>query len=144
VPGEYRLRVRLVYGSDMDFDACSHDSWSETEDYLVEIIDLSLCAGTPEAGTANNDEMSVCATLPFIISVEGASEPAEGLSRIWQSSPAGANSWTDVAGATAANYTVGGINAPTDYRYRVICANSDQSDVSNVVEVSLNPATECY
>src|SRR5690606_34835613 len=43
------------------------------------------------------------------------------------------------------NYTVAaGIATPTDFRYRVTCENSSETDYSNVVSVGLNPGTECY
>ena len=141
--GDYRLRVRMVYSNET-FTACSDQTYGETEDYNVNIIDLDACSGTPEAGT-EIDDFSVCANIPFEISVTGASDPAEGLSRIWQSSPAGQNVWTDIDGATSPVYTVSsGIAEPMDYRYLVACSNSQQSDESGVIAVSLNPAIECY
>src|SRR5690606_38817865 len=94
-PGEYRLRVRLVYGSDMDFDACSADSFGETEDYTVEIIELTTCTGTPDAGTADANEYVVCANNPLSMSVEGASDPADGLTRSWQLSTDGGSTWSN-------------------------------------------------
>ena len=146
VPGNYRLRVRMVYtSSDLDFDACGNQSFGETEDYMIEILELPGCSGTPEAGTVDLSELSVCANFAFDLSVTGASDPADGLTRVWQSSPAGENVWTDIPGASSTTYTVaGGISVPTDFRYRVECVNSQETAYSDVVQVGLNPAAECY
>ncbi len=148
LPGEYRLRVRQ--GTNWDatpptFTGCSVEDFGETEDYTVSIINIDACQGTPDAGTPNNAALNVCADLPFTVSVSGASDPAEGLTRIWQSSPAGQNEWTNISGATSTNYTVqAGINAPMDYRYEVTCANSEETSASDLIEVTLKPETECY
>src|SRR5690625_206960 len=53
-PGEYRLRVRLVYSSS-SIQPCGSASWGETEDYTVEIIQLEDCEGPVTAGTVADD-----------------------------------------------------------------------------------------
>src|SRR5690606_28583085 len=144
-PGEYRLRVRLVYGSDMDFDACSADSFGETEDYTVEIIELTTCTGTPDAGTADANEYVVCANNPLSMSVKGASDPADGLTRSWQLSTDGGSSWSNIAGATSTIYEHPGITVDTDFRYSVTCTNSGETAYSNVLEMGINTVvTDCY
>src|SRR5690606_33048978 len=48
-------------------------------------------------------------------------------------------------GATSSGYTLTqGIAVPTDFRFKVTCTLSDQSDVSNTIAIGLNPASECY
>ena len=145
-PGNYRMRVRMVYGMEPPtFDACSEQIYGETEDYTVKIISLDDCTGTPTAGTIDEDDFSICAGNEFTLSVTGASVPANGLEYIWQSSPAGANTWTDVEGPTAITYTVEvEIQEPTDFRFKISCTNSGESDISEIVSVSLNPSEECY
>src|SRR5699024_10945089 len=102
------------------------------------------CEGTPTAGTAEDDEVSVCAGNAFTISISRAADPANGLERIWQSSPAGEADWTDIEDAHATPYVVEeGIDEPTDFRYKATC-NDGEPDYSNTIEVSLNPGTECY
>src|SRR5699024_8941253 len=103
-------------------------------DYEVEIIELEDCEGTPTAGTAEDDEFSVCAGNAFTLSISGASDPANGLERIWQSSPAGEDDWADIEDAHANTYVVEeGIDEPTDFRYKVTC-NDGEPDYSNTIE----------
>src|SRR5699024_4254005 len=99
-PGTHRLRVQYTHNVEGDeLDPCEvSTNYSETEDYMVEIPTLEDCEGTPTAGTVET-EMAVCANVAIELSAEGASDPAGGLDRIWQSSPAGENEWTDIEGS---------------------------------------------
>ena len=144
--GNYRMRVRMVYSASAPtFDACSVEGDGETEDYIVEIIELDGCQGTPTAGTINEDDFNICPNFAFSLSVSGATQPSSGLQRIWQSSPVGEDIWTDIPGATSTSYTfTNGVEEDSDFRYKVTCTNSEESDVSNIVTVSVNPANECY
>src|SRR5690554_6182313 len=145
-PGSYRLRVRMVYGSAAPtWDACQMGSEGETEDYKITIIELDDCVGTPTAGTVLTEDDSYCAFSPIVLVANGASEPANGLSRIWQSSPTGTDTWTDIEGAVSPTFVLQeGITIPTDFRFQVTCAISDETDVSNVIEIDLKPGNECY
>src|SRR5699024_8429987 len=50
-----------------------------------------------------------------------------------------------IEGASSNNYTLEeGIEEPTDFRYKLVCDFSDESDISDVIEVTLKPANECY
>ena len=80
--GTYRMRVRLVYYDD-GFDACDMNSYGETEDYSIEVIQLNNCSGTPTAGTVNGP-INICAGNNFSLSTTGATAPADGLTGIWQ------------------------------------------------------------
>src|SRR5690554_3374241 len=141
--GDYRLRVRLVYNSS-DIDPCTSEFYGETEDYTVTVISSSPCSGMPSAGTTIAD-FDVCPLSAFTISTLNASAPAAGLDSKWQSSPEGANIWTDIAGANSVNFNItAGITAATDYRYIRTCTNSNLSDTSDVLSVTLSPGTSCY
>ena len=144
--GSYRLRVRMVFYEE-NFNACDSYNYGETEDYKVEILQLANCSGTPTAGIAAMDQFGVCATSAFTLSVAGSSDPADGLVKGWQSSPAGQNIWTNIEGnsASSSNYThTGGILQATDFRYKITCTHSSESDYSNVVQVSMNPGLDCF
>ncbi len=146
--GEYRLRVRLVFDwSDNipTFDECGIEDYGETEDYTISIIEMDACQDAPSAGTPDIATFDICPLTPFLISVSGTSQPAIGLTGIWQSSPANQDAWADIAGAGSINYTIAqGIQEPTHFRYTLACANSEQSDTSDIIQVGLKPATECY
>ncbi len=142
--GDYRMRVRLVYTGD-NIDPCGSETYGETEDYTVSIIQLDECTGTPTAGTIEASEFSVCANDAFALTVTGSSEPAEGLERTWQSSPAGEDTWTDIENSISPNFTLEeGISVPTDFRYMLTCTSSSETSYSDIISVTLNPATECY
>lgn len=142
--GDVKMRVRLtIYGAD-PINPISLEQYGETEDYLVNIFQMNTCAGTPEAGMASAPS-GICLGEDLSLSLTGASAPATGLSGVWQSSPAGANTWSVIAGANTYNYIlVGGITSATDFRYILTCTSSSASDTSSVVTVSINAPTACY
>lgn len=144
-PGSYRMRVRLGFTSGTGFTGCSSFHSGETEDYMVQIIDPDIdCQGTPNAGSIDDDDISLCADSEFNLIATGASAASNGLERIWQKSNDGSN-WTDLDGAYSSTYTiVEGINEATFFRYKVLCTNSGISETSNTLEVNLNSPTDCY
>src|SRR5690606_11792427 len=101
------------------------------------------CTGQVSAGAATASVTDACGAVPFNLSLNGATL-ATGITYQWQSSPAGANTFTDIPGATNMNYTVNNQTAATDYRCVVVCTNSNTTDTSTVVSVGQNPFTECY
>src|SRR5690625_2437811 len=137
--GKVRMRIRNYTGQ----TPCNQLSYGETEDYTIEIIELEDCEGPVTAGNIE-DDFEVCADTAFTVSITDASEPANGLVRQWQSSPAGEDEWTDIENAhsTTLNFNTG-ITEDTDFRFVVTC-NEDETDISEVVTVSLKPANECY
>src|SRR5690606_25497208 len=101
------------------------------------------CTGQVSAGAATASVTDACGAVPFNLSLNGATL-ATGITYQWQSSPAGANTFTDIPGATNMNYTVNNQTAATDYRCILVCTNSNTTDTSTVVSVGQNPFTECY
>ncbi len=143
--GETRMRIVSHWlSSTGDVSPCATAfTYGEFEDYKVITGVLDVCTGAVAGTIVGDPTREVCANTAFSISVTGNSDPATGLIRTWQSSPAGAGTWTDL-GSGAATLNVAGITAPTDYRYHVACDNGD-SDTSSVVSVTLNPnPSECY
>ncbi len=130
--GVKRMRVRLVYGSSTtNVDPCNNYSNGETHDYSVNILALPPCSGTPVAGTATvNTRM--CASQPLNLTAPGATV-ASGMIYQWEKSPAGANTFTNLSGATTPNFTVTNQTADTDYRFVVTCIASGVTTTSNVV-----------
>src|SRR5690554_6872863 len=95
--GIYRLRVRLGYGSGVPtWDACSSITWGETEDYKIQILGLPDCDGIPSVSIIESEEDTYCPNTPIELTALGVDDPANGLERIWQSSPAGEDDWTDI------------------------------------------------
>src|SRR5690625_2483462 len=145
-PGETRMRIASHYlNSSGDINPCETGfTYGEFEDYTFEVIPLEDCTGTPNAGIAM-DDFSICDEIAFELSVEEPSEMANGLERVWQSSVVGEDDWTDIEEATVPTYFVeDGITEDMEYRFKVHCEFSDETDYSEVIAVSLKPATECY
>src|SRR5690606_9838300 len=98
-PGQYRMRVMLAFNAyPYQLTPCndgeSISTNGEVHDYTVNILTLEDC-GEASAGTTIPD-FEVCLGEDFSISTNGATEPAHGLERKWQSSAAGQNNWTDL------------------------------------------------
>src|SRR5690606_25353571 len=100
------------------------------------------CSGSVVAGVATTSNNVICGGVPLNLTLNGATL-ASGITYQWQSSPAGANTWTDIVGANTMAYTTNQ-NIATDYRCVVTCTNSNSTDISTVVSVGQNPFTECY
>ncbi|WKW46340.1 GEVED domain-containing protein [Myroides sp. JBRI-B21084] len=143
-PGIKRMRVRVVYTSGTTTnDACTSVTWGDTHDYNVNILTLPACSGTVNAGTAVASETAACIGKPINLSLSG-NTIASGITFQWQSSPAGANTFTDISGATGPMHTIASQTTATDYRCVVTCTSSNSTKMSTVVSVAQNPITNCY
>jgi len=142
--GTTRMRILLGQALGSIVSPCAVlNSYGEVEDYMVEIVQAVACSGTPTAGTATGPA-SVCPNNNFNLNVSLVAI-GTGITLQWESSPAGAGTWTPITGATNTVHTVtGGITAATDYRAVFTCANGGGQDISNVVSVAMNPFYLCY
>ncbi|HNM08111.1 MAG TPA: GEVED domain-containing protein [Chitinophagales bacterium] len=78
-PGETTMRIRCVYGT-TDFDACSGETYGETEDYAVNIIGLANDVGVSIVNDITDDcDLSSDETVSIIVTNYGT-EPASGFS----------------------------------------------------------------
>jgi len=106
---------------------------------------LAACGGgsappaSPPEFTMQPTEQSVTAgaIATFTSAVSGVPTPALQ----WQQSADDGVTWTDIAGATAASYTVMAASADNGKRYRVVATNSVASKTSDVVALFVNPST---
>lgn len=131
--GIHRMRVRVIY-STTGVDACTNASYGETHDYNVNILALPPCSGTPTAGTISATTRA-CNSQPFTLSTAGATI-AGNMTYQWESSPAGAGTWSAIPTATGTSWTVTNQTANTDYRFVVTCNTSSGTNTSNVVTVN--------
>src|SRR5690606_3786171 len=106
-------------------------------------LPLTQCSGAVTAGSASATVTNACGAVPFSILLTGSTN-AGGITYQWQSSPAGANTFTDINGATGSAYTVANQTVATDYRCVVTCTNSNSTQTSTVVSVGQNPFNQCY
>jgi len=126
------------------YSAYVRSTCSVTESSLWTLVSnfSTFCDGTPTGGTATTPAASVCPGISFNLSLSGHTT-GQGISYQWQSSPATAGTYTNIASATSPTYSATQTVA-TDYRCIVTCASSTQSTASSVVTVSMNAANACY
>ncbi|MDO7874124.1 GEVED domain-containing protein [Hymenobacter sp. ASUV-10] len=146
--GSTKLRIRTEQNTatvlNNAANACSTTVYGETLDYVVTVAVGTACAGTPPATTATASTTGVCGGVGFTLNATGVVAGTTGLSYQWQSSPAGANTFTNLGSAQAdASYAVSSLAASTDYRLIVTCTASAESTTSSAVTVARN-YLNCY
>lgn len=143
--GQTRMRVVSHWLSNTgNIDPCATGHiYGEFEDYTFNVIPLDDCSGTPTVSSITGPN-SICALTAFDLVLDSPIIE-NGITYQWQSSPAGANAWANISGATQATYTVSsGITSATDYKLVVTCAFGGLSSESNVLSVAINLPNECY
>lgn len=114
---------------------CYTGTYGSFEDYTINVQVAVACSGTPTAGTAAATPTNLCTTGSVALSLTGYTSGASGITFQWQSSPNN-SSWTNISGATTANYTVTSVSAMTYYRCVVTCTNGGGAANSNSVQVT--------
>ncbi len=103
----------------------------------------SPCSGTPTSGTAAVSPTTGSGGTTFTLTCSGYSASG-GIGFQWQSSAAGAGSWSNITGATLATYSFTGISSSTDYRCIVTCSYSGVSANTNTTTATWAlPASSC-
>ncbi len=146
--GRHRMRVELLYAGYgyycPSLDPCPTGSYpyyyGEVRDYMVNIVPLPACSGTPSAGTVSSSTGSACSSTSFTLSTTGYTH-ATGLNFQWQKST-DTVTWTNIAGATNTTLTTT-TTGPTYYRIYVTCTSSGGSDTSYYVYVGYTSACYC-
>ncbi len=128
--GSTRMRVMKKYGDpgiNPNTTSCNTTGYGQAEDYTINVTASTACTGTPTAGTVTSNTAISCGSAPAsaTLSLSGASF-GSGINFQWESSPSGANTWSNVvggSGATTSSYTSATILSSTDFRCKVTCAN---------------------
>jgi len=109
--------------------------------YNVSISAPGLCSGVINGVTASASPTYACGSLSTNLSLSGYS--GCGITFQWQSSPASAGPYTNISGATTANYALTTTVATTYYRAVLTCGSSTAA--SSVVQTSVTQsgATSC-
>jgi hypothetical protein len=100
---------------------------------------ITSCSGTPTGGTAAASPSLSCTTYTTNLNLTGASTSC-GLTYQWQSAPAAAGPWTNIAGATSstANVTV---SSTTYYRCILACGSSTAASSAATASLSASPGS---
>lgn len=142
--GSTRMRVIKKYGTQNPLTSpcnpAGTENYGQAEDYTINVAAGNSCNGTPTGGTATANPLVICQAATSTLTVTGFSA-GTGISFQWESSPAGANTWTNVStgtGATTNTYTSGTISSSTDFRCKVTCTNGGAFAYSTVTTVTLS------
>jgi len=120
--------------------ACGTYSWGETEDYLINILQATVCSGSPNPGNTTGPA-SVCPNVNFNVGMQNTTSGI-GISYQWESSPDGIT-WSNITGATNSIATVSQM-VDMYYRCLVTCSYSGLSTYSNQIVVATNGFFTCY
>lgn len=129
--GSTRMRVSKKWNAYQN--PCNTAGYGESEDYTVNVLASPSCTGTPVIATASGPASS-CSDSMITVTVSGITA-ATGITYQWQSSNIGANTWTNVAGATTATATFQHVAGGKDYRCVLTCTASSLSANSTVITV---------
>ncbi len=104
----------------------------------VNVITLTACSGTPPALTIAGAS-AVCSGYNSTLTATGFDLTISGIVYRWQSSTDNIN-WTNTNGTNPASFTVNQTVA-TYYRLVDTCLTSNQSAISNVIQLAILPAS---
>lgn len=104
---------------------------------IFQFAPLPDCAGKPSVGSLSGPAAAVCPGANFTLA-QISPFAALGATFKWQSSPAGAGTWSDVSGATDNSLTTS-ITANIDFRLIINCTYSGLSDTSPVKTINVVP-----
>ena len=141
--GTTRIRVRIRFATTLTAtDVCNGYSYGETEDYLVDIRDVTNCSGAPNLGTLVPNFTSLCSGESVIINSSNAAalNGTLGLNLQWNTSSSITGPWTTIPLQISPSVTQP-ITANTYFQLVGTCGASSSS---SVVLISLNPQTSCY
>jgi len=129
--GNHRMRVVANY-FDTNPSACGSYSYTEAEDYTINVVAPAACAGTPNAGTVTTTPNTGWPGSNYTVSATGFSI-ASNLTFQWQFSTDAGGTWTN-AGAATGTYSNYSATAPASgivhWRLVVTCTNSSQTATS--------------
>ena len=101
------------------------------------------CSGAPAANTAVSSVTSVCAGVPFNLSLS-TSYSTTGIAYQWQTASSIGGTYVSVTGATSSTYAVATQTAGTAYRCIITCSGFPIGTTSTAVFVTQNALSACY
>lgn len=135
--GNARMRVRSEYYSYTISGPCANTTYGETEDYTINVVPLTPCAGMPAPGNTILADSSFCVTGSTNLSLENNFAGISGVAFQWQQNASG--SWSDIQNDTLMTASVDTLTATTQFRCRLICSNSGDTAYSNPATIAVHP-----
>ena len=131
--GNHRMRVVSNY-FDTNPSACGSNTYTEAEDYTINVLAPAPCTGTPTTGTVTTSPNTAWPGSPYTVIATGYSL-ASNLTFQWQYSTTGTSGPWINAGATTSSYSNYNAIAPASgivhWQLIVTCTTSGISTTSN-------------
>ncbi len=137
--GNHRMRVVLDYNATSPSPCSFVAGRGEAEDYTINVTAGTPCTGSP-AGVAVTPISAVGCSSGSATFTASTTSTGTGITYQWQSSPAGANTWTNISGATSTTYTTPTVTTSTDYQCVLTCSNTAMSGTSNTATLAITGA----
>lgn len=140
------LRVIVVEGNSPVTNPCLIYSWGETEDYLINIVANTNCAGAPAPGATvvrNTDcslsttSHAICSGTTIDLSLQNFT-PGIGVTYQWYDNNG------LIVGANGAVYTTPALTASRTYYCQVTCQNSGLTTSSTPITITMESFINCY
>ena len=139
--GNHRMRIVMDYNSQNPSPCSLGAGRGEVEDYTLEVIPGTACTGAP-TGVAITPVSTVGCTSATLTFTATTTSPGTGITYQWQSSPTGANTFTNISGATATTYTATGVTTSTDFRCVLTCSGAATNSNIAIVTISASVAND--
>ncbi len=139
-PGLTGMRVVLHEGESVP-DACAVSTYGETEDFLINLIQLPPCIDPPVAGITVVTPNTACSNdLPVTVQLSLAGNSSGvGQTYQWEWLPDGASSWLVLNGATNP-YFATSVSGTTFFRCQISCGTSTLASVPAAFAATAEPA----
>src|SRR5690606_11933166 len=122
--GQYRVRIGANYNNAAGpSNACESFANGEYEDYILDVVALTPCTGTPNPGVAaitSNDQL--CVSGDVELQLTGYTAINSGITIQWEDGDEFGN-WTPIVGATDPQYTDMSVGYTKIYRAAVTCTD---------------------
>jgi GEVED domain len=138
--GPHRMRIG---GTDEDTggDPCYTGVYGSYEDYTINIIAGMPCSGAPAGAVVAPTSTILCGTGGANLTATTTST-GTGITYQWESSPAGANIWTAISGATSNAYSATAVTSSTDYRCILTCSGSSTTSSTATISITNAPVND--
>lgn len=135
-------KMRVINNNGTNGDACITSSFGQAEDYVINVIAPTPCAGTPTADIVTLSSYTGAPSTPFTAT---ASTPSTngGLTYQWEIADTAGGPWTNIVGETGVVANLKAVpfsSTVRHYRRKVTCTNSGLFAYSNVLTYTTTAA----
>lgn len=140
-PLQWNSTVAGTYYAHWTVDAACTQAFNCVTTSITYISPATACMNPVLAGTSTATPAAACPSQNFSLALSGATN-GTGLSYQWQSAPAASGPWTNISGATSANYSLQ--QSVNTYYQCIVTCSAGSTATSTPVLVTMNPFYNCY